>query len=91
MIINTTIMASPIAVPRPENVLRITIPSFRLEVVCGGRQDPLPTYEEASSELERQVAAVKQMQNEEVTPMRNRCLEQLDKARTNLKRFFEIK
>ncbi len=75
----------------PEKVLRLAIPAFDLDEVCGGRQDPLPTYVEASAELEKQIASVGRVKNSGVRAKRDRCLGKLKQGRANLKRFFDVK
>ena len=68
----------------PESVLRLTIPAFDVEVVCGGRQDPLPTWVDASAELEAQIASVTQLKSSRVRSMRDRCLAKLKEGRAAL-------
>ena len=75
----------------PESVLRLTIPAFALEVVCGGRGDPLPTYVEASAELEAQIASVAGVRSSRVHTTRDLCLAELKKGLAALRRFFDVK
>ncbi len=74
----------------PERVLRLAVPTFRLEEICGGRPDPLPTYPLAADELERQIKSVANVKDADLIERRDRCLRELEESRVHLKRFFEV-
>ncbi len=75
----------------PLGVLRIAIPTFSVDTICGGRQDPLPTYAAAQAELEAQIKSVASITDQAAFASRTECLEKLKRARESTKRFFGVK
>lgn len=72
----------------PAVVLSDAEPEFDLSSLCGGRSDPLGTFEAASSELDLTIRAVEALQSRELTSRKRACLSDLRESRANLKRFF---
>ena len=72
----------------PEIVITYAFPTFDLASVCGGRIDPLPTYEQGVRELEVTLAAVSRIQDPVLESRKRACLAQLEESRSHLKRFF---
>ena len=75
----------------PLGVLRIATPTFPIEAICGGRQDPLPTYATAQAELEAQITSVASITDQAASASCGECLGQLKRARERTKRFFGTK
>jgi len=71
----------------PEYVLRTA--GSRLALVCGGRADPLPSYAEALSEIERAKQAIDSVMSGDLQAKKEQCLAKLGDARRHLERFFE--
>jgi hypothetical protein len=72
----------------PAVVLSKAEPEFDLSSLCGGRTDPLRTFEAASSELDLTIRAVEGVQSPELTSRKRACLSDLRESRASLKRFF---
>lgn len=72
----------------PENVFRIATPAFSLSDICGGRSDPLATYELSVQELDRMIRKVKAINKPALTGSRDACMAELEASRGHLKRFF---
>ena len=72
----------------PENVFRIAVPTYELPLVCSGRSDPLPTYEQAISELEQQIEKVKTVNDASLSKFRDECLNKLELSKPNLLNFY---
>jgi hypothetical protein len=74
----------------PEEVLAQAEPEFKLSVLCGGRADPLPTFQAAESEQASTIAAVRAISSKSLESRKNSCLAHLEQGRANLKRFFKV-
>lgn len=72
----------------PANVLRVAVPEFPLSDLCGGRHDPLATYDAAVNEVGKMMAAVAAIESAQLSKRRDECLSTLKAARADLKRFF---
>ena len=75
----------------PANVLVFAIPTYKLQIVCGGRADPLPTYELSISEIEQQIKSVQAVKDPQLLTLRDSCLAELETSKVHLRRFFDIK
>ena len=73
---------------KPANVLLIAIPTYEVQIVCGGRVDPLPTYELSMSELEKQIKSVQGVKEPQLQILRDSCLSELETSKVHLRRFF---
>jgi len=71
----------------PETVLLQAIPVFSLTVVCGGRGDPLPSFEQAIDEVDTTEAAVSSVERPSLADKRRECLSALRQSREHLRRF----
>jgi len=74
----------------PEAVLSRAEPEFKLSALCGGRADPLPTFQAADSEQTSTIAAVRAISAKSLESRKNSCLAYLERGRANLKRFFKV-
>jgi hypothetical protein len=74
----------------PTAVLSRAEPEFKLSVLCGGRADPLPTFQAAESEQELTIAAVRTIGAKSLESRKSSCLARLERGRANLKRFFKV-
>jgi len=77
-------------VNNPTGVLRTAVPTYGIRFVCSGRADPLPTYEQALTELETQINSVKAIQDPQLIELRDKCLANLNNAKPSLRRFFGV-
>lgn len=63
---------------------------FTLAEICGGRNDPSPTYQEAITEHRRVKEAVGSVQLMELASKKALCLAELKKGEAHIKRFFGV-
>jgi len=75
----------------PENVLRFAFPTYKLPNVCGGRADPLSTYELSMSEIKRQIKSVQSVKDAQLVSLRDICLAELEASKVHLNSFFGSK
>jgi len=72
----------------PENVFRIAVPAYELPLICSGRTDPLPSYEQTIAELEQQFEKVKTVNDGSLLRLRDECLNELEMSKPHLLKFF---
>ena len=73
----------------PRHVLQVSAPTVPIKVLCSGRSDPLPTANAAFSEIDRIQGAVGRVQDKHLVEQQKDCLNALEEAKTNTKRFFK--
>jgi len=72
----------------PESVLASAEPEFELSRLCGGRTDPLATFEAAAAEYDSTIRAVEAVKSHELSSRRKMCLLRLREGRAGLSGFF---
>jgi hypothetical protein len=77
---------------RPADVLSLAIPSFSLDVVCDGPDvdDPrFDSYELSIAAIERRQAKLRSIHKQSLAALRDSCIADLQKAKSNVARFYE--
>lgn len=74
----------------PSVVLTATEPALSGEL-CGGRSDPLATYDAAMHELLKIQRAVSRVSEVRLRVLKQLCLRNLDENKEQLRRFFEVR
>lgn len=77
-------------VHNPSLILQEAEPQFPLELLCGGRSDPLPTYKAAATEMDQVREAVQRINSDKLQAKKDLCLAKLREGEVHLKRFFEV-
>jgi hypothetical protein len=79
---------------KPENVIGIAIKKFSLQAICSEPDIDdarYSSYEKAVLEINRRIAVLKKYHTRQYQQVRNECIVELNKSKSRLKTFYEIR
>ena len=72
----------------PEYILKRAEGNFQISELCGGRHDPLASFDQAMSEHEAIITRVNEVKTDHLLTQKKECLRYLEKEKIGLLRFF---